>query len=179
MREFADHLRRAWAEVGGDYNSGLINSERCLQASFYRALRAEFDAAWRVFVEPKLSFENGESFLPDLVICRGRTIEAFVEIKFVPNLYPKWQGDIQKFRTLALQDQSEFPVERNPNNGRASDPPVRMTDQTKFVFAVIGNQHAEAVYRSEIDLGNMSPSRFFHAVGIVPADGLVVFKLEQ
>lgn len=101
-------VRNVWTEkISTDYVNGLINSERALQACLYHHLRASLEKSrtygdLELFVEQKLDGPRGQlgklrGKTPDLIICRGKEIVAFFELKFVPEGRPVFEGDFKKF----------------------------------------------------------------------------------
>ena len=124
-----------------------------------------------MFVESRFRLENKKAIVPDLVICKHAEVAAFVEIKFVPSLYPVWEPDIEKFQHLLRESNCEYSIKCNPTNGKMAATDFRMTDQTTFIFAVIGNEESGALHRGDLErtLSENHRSRLIHAVGIVSA----------
>lgn len=117
-------FRAAWLATLDDYCNRRINSERCLQASLYRHLCNELskiENAYRVFVEavvlipiqndegpdgqPKSKFKK---VFIDTLICKGNSIVAAIEIKYVPRGNPKVSGirkDLNSLSAIAKRKQ--------------------------------------------------------------------------
>jgi len=141
-------LQRAWKlHVCQDYQDGLLNSERCLQAALYRALRIELPEN-KIFVEPLLELNGtdaGRNFVPDIVVCSGNQIEAVLELKFAPHSYPNFQNDLAKFLALStLAAGVEVFIALDPITGKFSSK-FTFSETPRFVFAVVGQYDAVAV----------------------------------
>ena len=163
----SDVFSNSWAEVENDYNHGLLNSERCLQASIYRALRAHAPETLTTFVEPELSYES-EKCRPDLVICDGENVCAIVEIKFTPHWYPHYKRDIAKLRKLACTNIGHQ-ISIDPETGKWSEVQHRVGRGTKFVFAVVAQHDAEALSLKAVTAG-AGPNfknRFLLLLGVI------------
>ena len=91
-------LERAWDEMLSDaYATRLINSERGLQVHFCAALLKQFSekaVERKVFIEPKIEFDDGKNRHPDIVICNRDRIIGVVELKYKPRGRPAVDKDI-------------------------------------------------------------------------------------
>lgn len=69
-------LNEVWKIVKDDYTNGLINSERCLQCSLYRAMRLNPDktkSSAQIFIEPAIDLGGGKKIYPDMIVCEKTT----------------------------------------------------------------------------------------------------------
>lgn len=115
-------LKRAWERtINHRYNDQLINSEHGLQSYFCIELLREFDdMTRRIFIEPKMSFSNGQRRHPDLVICDSRSIIGIVEFKYVPRGRPKYAKDIETLQ-LAVKHADSLKISNDRFRGVVSD----------------------------------------------------------
>lgn len=176
-------LQNMWNQhIRQDYDMGLLNSERCLQASFYRALRIELPEHI-IFVEPLLELKStniGRNFVPDIIVCNENKIEAILELKFVPHGYPNYKKDLAKLFTLStLPGQNEFFISLDPDSGKFSNGKYTFSENPIFVFAVIGQHDAEAVDRTAIlgSLPGQVPSNFVLLFGKVGPGNIREFDM--
>lgn len=99
------HLRQAWvATMQEVYAQQLINSERALQVHFAARLMEAFrkDRVRRfLFVEPKLMLDQGQRIHPDLLVCNSREVIGAIELKYQPNLPPRYVKDFTTLDALA------------------------------------------------------------------------------
>ena len=78
-------LERAWKDVEKDYIEEKLNSEHCLQAALYCALRKILDpSAYTILVEPVFNPENKK---PDLVIRDETSVHCVIELKMMPHFF--------------------------------------------------------------------------------------------
>lgn len=146
-------LQKAWnLHVSQDYQHGLLNSERCLQAALYRALRIELPEN-TIFVEPLLELNGtdaGRNFVPDIVVCSGNQIEAILELKFVPHSYPNFQNDLAKFLALStVAAHAAVFIALDPITGKFSRK-FTFSESPRFIFAAVGQHDAVAVDHAAI-----------------------------
>ncbi|MDE2926171.1 MAG: hypothetical protein OXT71_07225 [Acidobacteriota bacterium] len=161
-----DLLSQSWVEVEKDYKGGLLNSERCLQASMYRAFRLHAPGELDTFVEPELSLRS-KKYRPDLVICEDTRVSAIVEIKFVPHRFARYKRDIDKLQELA--DMDDQPISIDPATGEWSSTTYRADCCTKLVFAVVA-RHDSAALDSHSISARLKPEfkkRFFLLSGSI------------
>jgi len=138
------HLRNAWISTMHEvYTQQLINSERSLQVHFAARLMEEFkrDRVRRyLFVEPKLILHHGQRIHPDLLVCNSREVIGAIELKYQPNVPPRYLKD---FATLDALDKGCTSVRlenkryRGPGRGELG---FRLSANLLFVWA--------GVYRS-------------------------------
>lgn len=89
-----DILRSAWRTVERDYLDETINSERCLQAVLYRALRMSLPSTDRILVEPSL-----DACTPDIVVRDRTNVKCIIELKCTPHWWVpahKLRQDLEK-----------------------------------------------------------------------------------
>ena len=143
-------------EVGRDYNEGLINSERCLQAVLYKVLREKLSShGFDIFVEPVIEYykEGGQpKCIPDIFVCKGCEVVALCEIKFAPKRYPDLRGDVEKIRAIDKESKEKnekggekYYVRRDPRTGGWLDPIFFISDRTSYIIAVVDRSDSEAV----------------------------------
>lgn len=119
-------LRDAWADTMREaYVDQVINSERALQAQLAARLFAAFEHAElnrRIFVEPKLLVDGGRRRLhPDLLVCNTRNVFGVIELKYQPNVKPRFLKDMQALETVAWDSDTIEIVNtryRGPEKGR-------------------------------------------------------------
>lgn len=88
-------FQAAGASAVADYAQRRINSEQCLQAVLYAALRRELSDDCRVFSEAAirlsdaaLGFSNKRKVVTDLVVCRRDKLVLGIELKYLPRSEP-------------------------------------------------------------------------------------------
>mgnify|MGYP000688714723 CR=1 FL=1 len=163
-------LEIVWKQIEDDYQDGLIHAERCMQASFYRALRdldVPSDGLRSIFVEPYMSVEG--TTYPDIVVCEGDEIRAIIELKCVPHWYSEFKDDLQKLAKFERSGTEGFHLEIEPCTGKYTDRQFKITNETLYVFAVITRHDAEAVSTDLFDKYE-GPSRFVHLIGKIPGE---------
>jgi hypothetical protein len=166
-------LEHVWQQIRIDYEIGNINSERCMQAAYYYALRSDANKPkdLRIFIEPEINF--GSSRYPDIVVCENHFIRAIIELKFTPHGYANFEIDLEKLIDFSTKIESPFPLEIDPSSGRWSDKKYIIFPETWFVFAAICRYDARAV--SAPDISTRIPSRsgikFLHQRGRVGIPG--------
>ncbi|MDD2714971.1 MAG: hypothetical protein PHW04_03635 [Candidatus Wallbacteria bacterium] len=189
MSDVYEKIKKAWQfDVKFDYENGLINSERCLQASLYRALRLYFNEE-KIFVEPQF---YAEGTIPDIIICSNKRIQVVFEIKFMPDTYPSFEEDLLKLCRLSESESPEknSVKELDPCTGKFSKKEDKKyslcNETTKFIFAAIGQGYAIAdsidslkvdglnkkkikSYFEEKNLESRLPERFILLYGKLPS----------
>lgn len=86
----------AWTQVCNDYGQLLINTERCLQASFYHHLRgllkADSSTGYSILIEATVRHPaagaNIKRIAVDTVVLKGDEILIAIELKFTPRGFP-------------------------------------------------------------------------------------------
>lgn len=103
-------LWAAWKEsIDTEYASHVINSERGLQAVFYRHLKTHLPENRTVFVEPRFAIDvdgNNEVVVPDLLVCNSRRIIGIVELKYQPLYRMSFGKDLQTLSLLSRSSRS-------------------------------------------------------------------------
>ena len=139
-------ILESWEMVCGQYKRGRINSERTMQAFFFRFLQdAVPDRA--VFCEPGVEVATFRA-IPDILVTEAGNVVAAVELKFVPHAYPVFEDDLNKLAHYANHCES-FPLALDPLSGKFNSTRHRFTDDCLLVFAAIGRFDASAV-KSEV-----------------------------
>ena len=143
------HLRNAWVSTMHEvYAQQLINSERSLQVHFAARLMEEFkhDRVKRyLFVEPKLVLDQGQRIHPDLLICNSREVIGAIELKYQPNLPPRYVKD---FATLDALDKGCTSVRlenkryRGPGRGELG---FQLSANLLFVWAGVYRSPQQAI----------------------------------
>lgn len=97
----------AWKAACADYDSRILNSERCLQASFYFHLRNNLNrrVGYVIFVEatvtlPHIAEDEGASLgaragrriAIDTLVCKDNRILIAIELKYAPRGFPSRDG---------------------------------------------------------------------------------------
>lgn len=135
-------IRESWELVCGQYKQGRINSERTMQAYFFRFLQ---DAVPDRTVLCEAGFEMGEvRAIPDILVTEAGKVVAAVELKFVPHGYPVFEDDLRKLAYYARHRQM-FPLTVDPANGRFSSAHHQFADDCLLVFGAVGRFDASAV----------------------------------
>ena len=99
------HLRNAWVSTMQEvYTQQLISSERALQVHFAARLMEAFKAdrvRRSVFVEPRIALDGGQRIHPDLLVCNSREVIGAIELKYQPNVPPRFSKDFATLGALA------------------------------------------------------------------------------
>jgi hypothetical protein len=99
------HLRNAWVSTMQEvYKQQLISSERALQVHFAARLMEAFKAdrvRRYVFVEPRIMLDEGHRIHPDLLVCNSREVIGAIELKYQPNVPPRFLKDFATLDALA------------------------------------------------------------------------------
>lgn len=141
-------FENAWLAAQGLYERGAVPSEATLQAALFCEIARALPSL-EVFCEVQLCGEDLEVCCPDLLVIDGPLIVAVAELKFAPESNPRFKGDIEKLQSLA-RAKSSFRVRLDPRSGQYCDPPVRISEETLFVFGVIGRAKAPALDKQAI-----------------------------
>ncbi|MEK7763466.1 MAG: hypothetical protein AAB433_17960 [Nitrospirota bacterium] len=145
-----DILQKAWETVENFYKNGHINSERCLQAVLYHALRtSSLPEKDMILVEPKL----GEN-IPDIVICDDDQVKCILELKCSPHsAVQKVPADLDKLIHYASKKGPRislhtfgpdrvFNMKTKTWFGGKTD--FLLTQETWYVFAVLARHDDNA-----------------------------------
>jgi hypothetical protein len=161
-------LKDIWQNrIKADYKSGLIHKERQLQAYFFKYISEELDEENKIWVEPDITI-NGLKYIPDLVVSDSDqvSIVAVLELKYVPQGFPKYENDLKKIESMSETNEHFF-LDINHNTGIYDiNKKYRISQDCIFCFCVIGKHDAAAVqrlaYSPTINKGN-----FFHFHGSI------------
>ena len=120
MEKLVKILKKIWIpEIEDLYRSGLICTERTLQAEIYRRLK-EYDK-YNIWVEPTLSFiphTNLDYKKPDLIITQEREIVGIIELKYKPYGATFYREDIDKLVAFSnIPANSKLPLLTIPHTG--------------------------------------------------------------
>ena len=138
----------SWQLVCGQYQGGRINSERSMQALFFRFLQDAVPDR-TVFCEPGFDLAEARA-VPDILVTEAGKIVAAVELKFVPHGYPKFEDDLQKLASYA-QHRQPVPVALDPSTGRFSSAKHEFAEDCLLVFGAIGRFDAFAVHPERLE----------------------------
>lgn len=139
-------LKNAWKDIENDYRDEKLNSELCLQAALYAALRKILDRypSYKVLVVPSLKDKN-----PDLVIRDKKSVQCIIELKFSPHYFIKaaqFKADIKK---LILYSESinkkvrldilgpDYCFDIKTRKWTPQMPTFEVTAQTLYVFGIL------------------------------------------
>ncbi len=139
---FLKHIEQAWTEsIESDYDSHAVLSERTLQASIWAKLRAKANGQY-IFIEPKIYLPPihgnlSTHVIPDLLVCRGESVIAVIELKFTPRVKADLRSDIQKLRKV--RDAKEpLSIELERFRGvQAKAHKYRTTESTQYVLGYV------------------------------------------
>ncbi len=148
-----EKISKLWQhDVASDYASGMITTERALQAVLYSHIRRHCPEL-QIYVEPgMLYYENGvPSAKPDLVLCSKEKIILVAEIKFVPHYYPPYKEDITKLKRFFSEGANiGHKLQIDPRTGTFTGKPYAISSKTKYAFFVVGRNDSEGVHRDSI-----------------------------
>ena len=103
---FLAQIESAWLRtVANHYNFHQILSERTLQAAFWSQLIPHATDRY-IFIEPRMTIPGDANaptacMIPDIVICRKRSVLAIVEFKFIPRGAANVTYDLAKLERVA------------------------------------------------------------------------------
>lgn len=146
--ELVGETRKVWEKVKEDYESEIINSERCLQAALYYHFRKQFKKKYEIFVEPTFQgtykrdikerfLGELEGKIPDFIIVKDREIIAVIEIKSKPHYHVKYILDFEKFLLCYQVKDKDIYVKIGKEDGELKENPFKITNKTIFVFLAI------------------------------------------
>jgi hypothetical protein len=137
-------LREAWQTVEKFYRDEQINSERCLQAVLYHALRtSSLPKTDTILVEPGFD----DNYVPDIVIRNDDKVKCILELKCTPHWWvPELRKDLDKLIHYSSKQGSKvildifgpdrvFNVKTKTWSGGRPD--FLVTPETWYVFAVL------------------------------------------
>ena len=142
---FLKNIEEAWRSViQEDYDTHRVLSERTLQAALWTKLKGHAKSQF-IFIEPRVYFpadQNGKRryVVPDIVVCREKSVIAFIELKFAPRGMPDVRNDIDKLLELYVT-KSQIQLVLPRFLGIAlKEHTYRITEQTQFVLGCISNR---------------------------------------
>lgn len=156
----------AWNKtVSQHYAKQRINSEACLQASFWshlnEILSAENPNDRRLFVEPSVRIQIQDSDgkmvherrYSDLVVCSKTQIIAFIELKYIPRGQPSLIRDLEKFIWIA-KHRELISIRNERYFGEAiDDNPYKMSKNILYVWCGIYMRLQQKDLRSQLPAG--------------------------
>ncbi len=158
-------LKCIWEDaISRLYKKGIIHNERQLQGYLFKYLVDATIDKYQIWVEPDVIIDS-KTYKPDMIITESNTnkIVSFIEIKYLPNYYPKYKKDIEKL-TLYESAKSTFNLSIDPFTGKYDHIEYSKDNNCLYCFFVVGNKDSEAVYT--IDTMKI-PSNFHHFVALV------------
>ncbi len=157
-------LRDAWETVENFYKDGHINSERCLQAVLYHALRtSSLPETDTILVEPRFDDNSVPGIVvnvPDIVIRDDDKVKCILELKCSPHwTVPGVRKDLDKLIHYKSKQGSKvslhhfgpdrvFNVKTKTWSGGKTD--FLVTPETWYVFAVLARHDDKAASWDEI-----------------------------
>lgn len=143
-----ERLKEVWDAVKAEFKDGVINSERCMQAVMYHHLKVALAGSGSlVYVEPtmRLAGSDNKAYKPDLVVCSHGKVDMLIELKYNPNGYSEYRGDIEKLGRFAdLTVRQSFDLIR-PYMATSHLGEYVVSEGTQLVFAVIAKFDSVAV----------------------------------
>jgi len=153
-------LKNAWEEVEAVYLTGIICSERHLQAVLYKILESNksFYENYHCFIEPYLNTLNKsipeiEGKFPDLVIVDkvSNEIVAVIELKYVPHYYVPFEKDVWNLSLINKYrgNKSVIQLMTEPETGKYQTEGFTISENLLCVFAAITNEFSFSVTDTE------------------------------
>ena len=162
------HLKNAWVSTMQEvYTQQLISSERALQVHFAARLMDMFKAdrvRRSVFVEPRIALDGGQRIHPDLLVCNSREVIGAIELKYQPNVPPRFLKDFATLDALAEGCTSvrlENRRYRGPGRGELS---YQLSANLLFVWAGVYRSPRQDIWQTEPSAINPSQLMVLHAV---------------
>jgi hypothetical protein len=175
---FLNILVNCWQnEMKAFFESGKMCSERSLQAELYSLLKLhpEFD----VWVEPKLKLKDGylHSKVPDILVTKGDTVVAIIELKYNLAKGIDCTGDIEKL--LHFVDLTEpILLKTDRETGNWDNAGFRINDETIFILAVVAWAGTEALTKEVWKWHEkIIDNRFVHLIGKIDYSGRSIFTM--
>ncbi len=170
-------IEKVWrTEIKKAYKNQILCSERQLQAEFYCGLKPfSKKKNYRVWIEPVLVFGYKKKMIikPDLIITKGRTVNAVIELKYRPYGLVDFKTDIEKMRELQHYKKS-FPLLTDVRSGNYTKDEFKVSNNLLCVYAAIAKGgHAAAVKDRKYWKENYEiklPEPFLHLVGRIYRD---------
>jgi hypothetical protein len=137
-------IESAWADCVQLYSVGRINSERTLQAAMHGSLSEKLSSEYYVLCEPTFVLPDFGTVKPDILIVRGGYVLSAIELKFVPEYWPRYEDDLEKLKVYGRSTGS-FPLLLEPTTGKYADRDFSFPPHCLLVFGVFGQPDAAAV----------------------------------
>lgn len=149
-----------------------INTERLLQAEFYRQLKDRLtDPVYNVWVEPVLAFRENDIELthkkPDIVITKEKEVVGVIELKFVPWAEADYIEDINKLEKLSREGGNKIYLLQNIYSGewhKDEESSFTISSNLLSVFAVIAKKNSYALDKNKWQELSL-PVKFVHLIG--------------
>jgi len=180
MKDTMNILKEAWEEtLTTDYQDGILSYERDLQAAFYHHVRIRSKDKLTLFNEVPKFMGQGK---PDLVVCRGKAVDAVIEFKFAREKV-QFRADMAKLARWANTVRKvprKVNMALNPKTVTLLDDDASLfavSAKTNWVYAVVATDGWDAVSSTAIKQclqpkrKNVPWSRFWHFTGTVQANG--------
>ena len=162
------HLRNAWVSTMQEvYTQQLISSERALQVHFAARLMEAFKAdrvRRSVFVEPRIALDGGQRIHPDLLVCNSREVIGAIELKYQPNVPPRFSKDFATLGALAKGCTSirlENRRYRGPGRGELG---YQLSANPLFVWAGVYRSPPQEIPPAKVTSIDASQLLILHAV---------------
>lgn len=142
-----------------EYESGVIVSERHLQAIFYSIVSPVLkEIGYTMLIEPKIYTEDNEcnikGLIPDILIVKEREVCAIIEIKYVPHGFIEYQKDFEtfkKFHLLKGNQNINLYLKVIPINGNWDKKiSYKISNELKTYYVAIGNSNSQIFTDTDI-----------------------------
>ncbi len=174
MENLVEILEKIWKEnVRSLYISGLISTERSLQAEIYRQLKNYTN--YNIWIEPTIFFIPSADLdykKPDVIITKEREIVGIIELKYKPYAETYYIEDIEKLYAFSnIPKEYKLPLFTIPNSGEWSKKNKDLfTVSSNFlsVFAVIAWNNAWSLDIKKWGKQKVKkPKNFLHLTGSI------------
>ena len=166
--DIANAIAAAWHDVESAYSKGYLVNESMMAFVIWKALTSKMPDVQITYDARILADQR---FRPDLVVWRDgdEPCVLFVgELKFVPDGYPVYEGDIAKLDSIRECEALDV-LTRCPATGQLTERRIPCAEDFSFGFFVVGRGDAVAVDFDAVIAG-INPagrSRFHFAIGTV------------
>ncbi|MBI1344987.1 hypothetical protein GC163_01715 [bacterium] len=126
--------------IRDEYSNMRINSEGKLEALLFARLESRLlDTGIEILVQPKIQVD-GDSFIPDLMLCRDLEVIAVLEAKYLPKVGPKAKRDIKKLKSIATtRPDPLYVLQRYRGSASTHALKFRLSDMPIFVWLGLYN----------------------------------------
>ncbi len=136
---------QAWHQsIEEDYCDQRINSEQCLQASFWSHLNYAISRSRRIFIKPTISMRTKggiRKIIPDIVVCNTREVISVIELKYCPRANPRHKKDIG---ILSLIAENRQQISIDIEQVRSTDEHIKQCLMSKYILFVWACVHAKS-----------------------------------